>query len=108
MLAMPLADRRVSALRAGAFGLVVAVALIFILFPMFPSRLNVQEGDVATQTVSAHGQVIVTKGDVITASVMQDLRDAGLVGASLGGDDVAAAVWPPSWGRPPWRVISTC
>jgi len=92
MLAMPLADRRVSALRAGVFGLVVAVALIFILFPMFPSRLNVQEGDVASQTVSAHGQVIVTKGEVITASVMQDLRDAGLVGASLGGDDVAAAV----------------
>lgn len=92
MLAMPLAERRISALRAGAFGLVVAVALIFILFPMFPSRLNVQEGEVAGETVRVHGQVIVTKGEVITASVLQDLRDAGLVGASLGGDDVAAAV----------------
>jgi putative nucleotidyltransferase with HDIG domain len=92
MLVMPLADRRVSALRAGTFGLVVAVALIFILFPMFPSRLDVQEGDVASETVSVHGQVIVEKGDVITASVMQELRDAGLVGAGLGGDDVAAAV----------------
>ena len=29
---------------------------------------------------------------MITAPVMQELRDAGLVGASLGGDDVAAAV----------------
>jgi putative nucleotidyltransferase with HDIG domain len=92
MLAMPLADRKVSALRAGAFGLVVAVALIFILFPMFPSRLNVQEGDVAADTISVHGRVIISKGDVISAQVMQDLRDAGLVGASLGGDDVAAAV----------------
>ena len=92
MLAMPLADRKGSALRAGAFGLVVAVALIFILFPMFPSRLNVREGAVAAETVSVHGRVIVSKGDVISAQVMQDLRDAGLVGASLGGDDVAAAV----------------
>src|SRR4030066_67137 len=31
MLAMPLADRKVSALRAGAFGLVVAVALLAAL-----------------------------------------------------------------------------
>src|SRR5512136_3488208 len=92
MFAMPLADRRVSGLRAAAFGLVVAVALIFILFPMFPSRLNVQQGDVAGETIRVSGQVVVSKGEVITAPVMQELRDAGLVGTSLGGDDVAAAV----------------
>ena len=46
----------------------------------------------AGETVQVHGQVVVSKGEVITAPVMQELRDAGLVGASLGGDDVAAAV----------------
>jgi putative nucleotidyltransferase with HDIG domain len=84
--------RTISALRAAVFSAVVGVALIFILFPLFPARFDVREGDVATRDISAHGAVIVSEGQVISAAAMEQLRDAGLADVHLQGDHVAAAV----------------
>ena len=84
--------RTISALRAAVFSAVVGVALIFILFPLFPARFDVREGDVATRDISAHGEVIVSEGQVIGATAMDQLRDAGLADVHLQGDHVAAAV----------------
>jgi len=84
--------RRISTLRAAVFAAVVGVALIFILFPVFPARFDVREGDVASRDISVQGEVIVREGQVISASVMEELRDAGLVDVHLRGDHVAAAV----------------
>jgi len=84
--------RAISGLRAAVFSAVVAVALIFILFPVLPARFDVREGDIATRDISAHGEVIVSEGGEITAGVMEQLRDAGLADVHLQGDHVAAAV----------------
>ncbi len=92
MLARSTAEKRISALRAAIFSAVVGVALIFILFPVFPARFDVREGDVAPRDIGVHGEVIVREGQVIGASVMEQLRDAGLVDVHLQGDHVAAAV----------------
>jgi len=92
VLIKSIAGRRISALRAAVFSAVVGVALIFIIFPVFPARFNVEEGDVAPRDISAHGDVIVREGQVIGASVMEQLRDAGLVDVHLEGDEVAAVV----------------
>ena len=92
MLARSTAEKRISALRAAIFSAVVGVALIFILFPVFPARFDVREGDVAPRDIDVHGEVIVREGQVIGASVMEQLRDAGLVDVHLQGDHVAAAV----------------
>jgi putative nucleotidyltransferase with HDIG domain len=74
------------------FSAVIGVALIFILFPVFPARYHVGQGDVATRDISVGGEVIVREGEVIGASAMQQLRDAGLVDVHLQGEKVAAAV----------------
>jgi hypothetical protein len=74
------------------FSAVVGVALIFILFPVFPARFDVREGDVAPRDISVQGEVIVRQKQVIDASAMEQLRDAGLVDVHLQGDHVAAAV----------------
>ncbi|MDP2950015.1 MAG: HDIG domain-containing protein [Chloroflexota bacterium] len=79
-------------MRAGIFSGVVVSALIFILFPVFPGPLQVQESEVAAETIKVQGQVIVRQGEVISASAMEQLRDGGLVGVHLEGDAVAAAV----------------
>ncbi len=92
MLARSTTRRKISALRAAVFSAVVGVALIFILFPVFPAGLDVGEGEIATRDISVHGEVIVSEGQVITADVMEQLRDAGLVDVHLQGDHVAAAV----------------
>jgi putative nucleotidyltransferase with HDIG domain len=92
MLARSTAERRISALRAAVFSAVIGVALIFILFPLFPARYHVGQGDVATRSISVGGEVIVQQGQVISASAIQQLRDAGLVDVHLQGDQVAAAV----------------
>jgi len=92
MLARSTTERRISALRAAVFSAVVGVALIFILFSVFPARFDVREGDVATRDISAHGEVIVSQGQVVSASAMEQLRDAGLADVHLQGDHVAAAV----------------
>jgi putative nucleotidyltransferase with HDIG domain len=84
--------KAISALRAAIFSAVVGVALIFILFPLFPARFDVQEGDVASRDISVHGEVIVSEGKVISAAAMEQLRDAGLADVHLQGDHVAAAV----------------
>jgi hypothetical protein len=52
----------------------------------------VREGDVASRDISVQGEVIVREGQVISASAMETLRDAGLVDVHLQGDHVAAAV----------------
>ena len=44
-----------------------------ILFPLFPARFDVREGDVATRDISAHGAVIVSEGQVIGATAMDDV-----------------------------------
>jgi putative nucleotidyltransferase with HDIG domain len=92
MPARSTADRRISALTAIIFSAAIGVALIFILFPVFPARYHVGQGDVATREISVGGQVIVRQGEVIGASAMQELRDAGLVDVHLQADKVAAAV----------------
>lgn len=92
MYAVLASDKRISGLRATVFGLVVALALVFVLFPVFPGRLHVQEGDTAAETISVQGRVIVSEGDAITSEVMEQLREAGLVDVHLQGDHVAAAV----------------
>ncbi len=92
MLARSTTRRRISALRAAIFSGVIGVALIFILFPVFPAPLDVREGDPASRDISVHGEVIVSEGGEITAGVMEQLRDAGLVDVHLQGDQVAAAV----------------
>lgn len=92
MYAMPASDKRISGLRATVFGLVVALALVFVLFPMFPSPLNVQEGDIATKNITVQGETIVREGQVITTAAFEQLREAGLVDVHLGSDDLAAAV----------------
>ena len=84
--------RAISGLRAAVFGAVVGVALIFILFPVFPAPFDVREGDIATRDISAHGEVIVQEGQTISATIMEDLRNAGLADVHLQGDHVAAAV----------------
>ncbi len=92
MYAMPASDKRISGLRATVFGLVVALAMAFVLFPVFPGRLSVQQGDTATETITVQGEVIVREGQEISAAAMEQLREAGLVDVHLEGDDVAAAV----------------
>jgi putative nucleotidyltransferase with HDIG domain len=84
--------KRISALRAAIFSAVVGVALIFILFPVFPASFDVREGDIASRDISVHGEVIVSEGQAISAAAMEQLRDAGLVDVHLQGDHVAAAV----------------
>ena len=92
MLTRSTTGRRISGLRAAVFAAVVGAALIFILFPVFPARFDVREGDVASRDISVQGEVIVREGQVIAASAMEQLRDAGLVDVHLQGDHVAAAV----------------
>jgi len=40
MYAMPASEKRISGPRATVFGLAVALALIFVLFPVFPGEMQ--------------------------------------------------------------------
>lgn len=92
MLARSTTKKSISALRAAIFSAVVGVGLIFILFPVFPARFDVGEGEIAARDISVRGEVIVSEGQMVSSAAMEELRDAGLVDVHLQGDHVAAAV----------------
>ncbi|MBI1885466.1 MAG: HDIG domain-containing protein [Chloroflexi bacterium] len=84
--------RPISPLRAYGFALALSVALIFVLFPVFPGTAPLEAGDVAFKTFKHRGVTIVDEGKVVDDFDLSRIRQAGLLDNELAADDVAAAV----------------
>src|ERR1700674_3130722 len=84
-------NQNVTPAQALVFGVVLAVALIAVLFPVLPGQTQLHEGDVAYETFQAGGQTIVQQGQVVSGDQLTRIKGAGLLDNSLGLADFAAA-----------------
>ncbi len=73
------------------FTLALAAALGIVLIPVLPGEASLSAGDVAFQTFSDGGEVIVEEGQVVTDEDLAQIRGAGLLDNDFGFADVLSA-----------------
>jgi len=73
------------------FAIGLATALAVVLIPVLPGETPLDPGDVAYQTFSAGGTVIVQEGAVVTEAQIVQIRAEGLLDNEMGFPDLLSA-----------------
>ena len=81
----------ISPSQAAMFAIGLATALAVVLIPVLPGETPLDPGDVAYQTFSAGGTVIVQEGAVVTEAQIVQIRAEGLLDNEMGFPDLLSA-----------------
>ncbi len=82
----------ISPFRSFLFAAAISAAFLVTLVPITSGETSLSKGDIAYKTFETGGAVIIEKGDAISETQLERIREAGLLENKVEGADVAAAV----------------